>query len=66
MVCGVQDQWTTGIVVWCGVQDQWTTGIVVISRHKEANRRFKRALEERAGLVKWYLALTAEPVPLGR
>ncbi|KAG2491698.1 hypothetical protein HYH03_010065 [Edaphochlamys debaryana] len=50
----------------CHRLDQWTTGIVVLSRTKDANRAFKRSLEDRAdGLIKTYRALTYAPVPLG-
>ncbi len=37
----------------------------MLSRHKEANRTFKRALQERDELRKHYKALTLSPVPLG-
>ncbi|GLI60098.1 hypothetical protein VaNZ11_002129, partial [Volvox africanus] len=50
----------------CHRLDQWTTGIVVLSRTKEANKAFKRSLQDReAGLIKTYKALSYSPVPLG-
>ncbi|GIM06677.1 hypothetical protein Vretimale_10952, partial [Volvox reticuliferus] len=50
----------------CHRLDQWTTGIVVLSRTKEANKAFKRSLQDReAGLIKTYKALSHSPVPLG-
>ncbi|GLC36441.1 hypothetical protein PLESTB_000148300 [Pleodorina starrii] len=50
----------------CHRLDQWTTGIVVLSRTKEANKAFKRSLQDReAGLIKTYKALTYSAVPLG-
>ncbi|KAG2449338.1 hypothetical protein HYH02_005493 [Chlamydomonas schloesseri] len=50
----------------CHRLDQWTTGVVVLSRHKAANKEFKRSLQDReAGLIKTYKALTYSPVPLG-
>ncbi|EFJ49113.1 hypothetical protein VOLCADRAFT_90418, partial [Volvox carteri f. nagariensis] len=50
----------------CHRLDQWTTGVVVLSRTKEANKAFKRSLQDReAGLIKTYKGLTYSPVPLG-
>lgn len=49
----------------CHRLDQWTTGVLVLSRTKDANRTFKRALEDRTAVSKTYKALTCAPVALG-
>ncbi|KXZ43935.1 hypothetical protein GPECTOR_77g31 [Gonium pectorale] len=50
----------------CHRLDQWTTGVVMLSRNKQANKDFKRSLQDReAGLLKTYKALSYSAVPLG-